>query len=155
RQRAGSDYCISGYLMRKMVNPTSDIPQNRFGLNTWIHYRLGEQYLNYAEALNEAEGPVSDVYKYMNLIRNRSGMPDLPAKLSQDRMRELIRHARRIELAFEAQRYFDVRRWKSAKSTDDIFVYGMDIQAGTHLQYNAFYKRAEIEQRIFVAPKHY
>lgn len=155
RQRAGSDYCISGYLMRKLVNPTSNIPEGRFGLNTWIHFRLGEQYLNYAEALNEAEGPVGDVYKYINAIRARAGMPALPGNLSQEQMREKIRHERRIELAFEAHRYFDVRRWKIAKQTLSGPIHGMNIQAGGSLQDQSYYKRMTIEARVFNTPKHY
>lgn len=155
RQRAGSDYCISGYLMRKMVNPTSNIPEGRFGLNTWIHFRLGEQYLNYAEALNEAEGPVSDVYKYVNAIRERAGMPHLPAGLTKEQMRERIRHERRIELAFEAHRYFDVRRWKIAEQTLGVPIHGMDIQSGSSMQDVSFYNRVKIEDRVFNAPKHY
>ena len=141
--------------MRKMVNPTSDIPQNRFSLNTWVEFRLGEQYLNYAEALNEANGPVADVYKYVNAIRERSGMPALPSGLSKEQMRERIRHERRIELAFESHRYFDTRRWKIAASIDNKPIHGMNIQAGTSLQDNAFYTRTVIERRVFVAPKHY
>ncbi len=155
RKRAGSDYCISGYLMKKMVNPTSDIFQNRFSLNTWIYYRVGEEYLNYAEALNEADGPVTDVYKYVNAIRDRSGLPSLAAGLSQDQMRDAIRHERRIELAFETHRYFDTRRWKTAAGIDSKEIHGMNIGAGTRLDDDNFYKRTVIEKRVFVAPKHY
>lgn len=155
RERAGSDYCISGYLMRKMVDPTSNIPQGQFGMNTWVMYRLGEQYLNYAEALNEAQGPVADVYTYVNAIRARVGMPALPAGMSKDEMRERIWNERRVELAFEAHRYFDTRRWKIAASIDNREIRGMDIEAGTHLQDDAFYTRVPIEKRVFVAPRHY
>jgi len=155
RKRAGSDYCISGYLMKKMVNPTSDIFQNRFSLNTWIYYRLGEEYLNYAEALNEADGPVADVYKYVNAIRDRAGLPGLPTGLSQTDMRERIHHERRIELAFETHRYFDTHRWKTAAGIDSKEIHGMNIGAGNALNDDNFYKRTVIERRVFVAPKHY
>jgi hypothetical protein len=155
RKRAGSDYCISGYLMKKMVNPTSDIFQNRFSLNTWIYYRLGGIYLDYAEALNEADGPVGDVYKYVNAIRDRSGLPALPAGLAKDEMRERIRHERRIELAFETHRYFDTHRWKTAADIDSKEVHGMNIGAGSSLNDDRFYKRTVIEKRVFIAPKHY
>lgn len=78
-----------------------------------IYARLAEIYLNYAEALNEAKGPIDEVYKYVNLIRNRSGLPNLRIGLSKEEMRERIHHERRIELAFEAgHRYFDCHRWK-------------------------------------------
>ena len=43
-------------------------------------FRLGEAYLNYAEALNEAQGPTAAAYDAVNTIRNRSGMPNLPTE---------------------------------------------------------------------------
>ncbi|PST83795.1 RagB/SusD family nutrient uptake outer membrane protein [Pedobacter yulinensis] len=155
RQRTGSDYCVSGYLQKKYVNPTSNIPGNIFSLNTFIYFRLGELYLNYAEALNEADGPVADVYKYMNAIRDRSGLPGLPAGLTKDAMRERIRHERQIELAFEAHRYFDTHRWKIAAQVDNREIHGMNIGAGTSLTDENYYKRVVIEKRVFLAPKHY
>src|SRR5690625_5751963 len=133
--------------MKKIVSPTANIPEGRFGLNTWIHYRLGEQYLNYAEALNESEGPVADVYKYVNAIRNRSGMPNLPAGVDQDEMRERIRHERRIELACEAHRFFDVRRWKIAEDILGSTIHGMEIQCGSSLEDQEDCKRGSNEAR--------
>lgn len=118
-------------------------------------FRLGEIYLDYAEALNEAEGPVSDVYYYVNQIRDRAGMPALPKDLSKSEMRERIRHERRIELAFETHRYFDCHRWKIAEKTDNGPIWGMNISAGASLQDEAYYKRTLIENRIFKAPTHY
>jgi hypothetical protein len=72
--------------------------------------------LNYAEAKNEASGPDASVYSAINAIRKRAGMPDLEAGLSKDQMRAKIRNERRIELAFEEHRFFDIRRWKIAES---------------------------------------
>src|SRR5690606_15902854 len=80
---------------------------------------LAELYLNYAEALNESEGSISDVYAAVNAIRRRSDMPYLSDDLSKDEMRERIRHERRIELAFEDHRFWDVRRWKIAGTVDN------------------------------------
>ncbi len=155
RRRAGSDYCITGYLMKKMVNPTSDIFQNRFSLNTFIFYRLGGLYLDYAEALNEADGAVPDVYKYVNAVRDRSGLGVLPAGLTKEQMREKIWHERRIELAFETHRYFDTRRWKIAAGIDSKEIHGMNIGMGNALNDDNFYQRKVIEKRVFIAPKHY
>ncbi|WP_207434809.1 RagB/SusD family nutrient uptake outer membrane protein [Sabulibacter ruber] len=155
RSRGGSDYNISGYLMRKMVDPNSVTFQDRFALRSWIFFRVGELYLNYAEALNEAQGPVADVYTYVNRIRERAGLPGLPAGLSKEQMRERIRHERRIELAFEAHRYFDTRRWKIAENIDNKPIHGMNILAGNNLKDPAFYNRVIIENRVFQAPKHY
>jgi len=149
------DYCITGYLIRKNIEPTVDIPQARWALKTWIFFRMGEIYLNYAEALNEAEGPVADVYKYVNLVRDRAGMPDLPTGLNKDQMRERIRRERQIELAFETHRYFDCRRWKIAHNTFGGRIYGMNIRADSGLQGNDFYQRTVVDERIFMTPVHY
>ncbi|WP_432714561.1 RagB/SusD family nutrient uptake outer membrane protein [Pedobacter sp.] len=151
---AGRDYNTTGYLLKKFSDPTVNISQGRFSLKTWIYYRLGEIYLNYAEALNEATGPVAEVYKYVNAIRERAGMPALPAGLLKEEMRTRIRQERRIELAFETHRYFDTHRWKIAATTDSKPVYGMNIAAGTSLTDEAFYIRTLIETRVFQAPKH-
>lgn len=155
RGNAGRDYNTTGYLLKKFMDPTVSITQGRYSLKTWIFFRLGEFYLNYAEALNEADGPVADVYTHVNAIRDRSGMPALPAGLSKEQMRERIRNERRVELAFETHRYFDTRRWKIAHLTDRGPFYGMNISTGTNLQDNAFYQRTVVETRVFENPTHY
>jgi len=155
RGAGGQNYTSTGYLIKKFADLNVDIPANRTALKTWVFFRLGEQYLNYAEALNEFQGPVSDVYLYVNQIRKRAGMPPLQSGLTKEEMREKIRHERRIELAFETHRYFDLRRWKLAEIVDNKDVYGMNIQSGSSLQDVEFYKRTRVETRVFDAPKHY
>ena len=76
--------------------------------------RLAEVLLMYAEAQNEIAGPDASVYQVMTDLRARVGMPSYPAGLTKDQMRERIRHERRIELAFEGLRYFDLKRWHIA-----------------------------------------
>lgn len=78
-------------------------------------FRLGEAYLNYAEALNEAKGPVAEAYAAVNIIRARSGQPDLPAGLTQDQFRQRVRNERAIELFDEDHRFWDIRRWLIAE----------------------------------------
>lgn len=56
-------------------------------------------------------GPTQKAYDAINRIRKRAEMPPLPQGLDQVQMREKIRHERRIELAFEGHRYFDLKRW--------------------------------------------
>ena len=121
----------------------------------WIYFRFGEQYLNYAEALNEAQGPVADVYTYVNAIRSRAGLPGLPAGLNKDQMRERIHHERRIELAFETHRFFDSRRWKIAETTENRPIHSLNIMRGEDGNDPAFYERITVENRIFTVPKHY
>src|SRR5690606_7014771 len=82
----------------------------------FVHLRLADVLLMYAEAKNEASGPDASVYKAINDIRARVNMPALPAGLSQDQMRTRIRQERRIELAFEGFRYLDIKRWKTAET---------------------------------------
>lgn len=152
---AGADnYTKTGYLPKKLMHPSFRWRPTTSVLRAWILFRLGEQYLNYAEALNEAQGPVGDVYKYVNLVRSRAGLPGLPAGLSKDDMRERIRHERRIELFFEAHRYFDAHRWKIAEQTEGGNIIGLNIFAGTSITDPAFYKRVLVEKRIF-QKKHY
>lgn len=102
-----------------------------------IQFRLAEVLLNYAEVQNELEGPDATVYELINEIRTRAGLPNLPAGLSKEQMREKIRHERRVELAFEnGSRYFDLKRWRImgdvySKVTDGILTYRFE---------NRFYK---------------
>ena len=84
--------------------------------NDCTHIRFAEVLLVYAESKNEAEGPDASVYESVNLIRSRAGLDPLPIGLTQDQMRVKIRNERRVELAFEAQRYFDLKRWDLAKT---------------------------------------
>ena len=153
KNNAGSDYCKTGYLMRKLHNPAR-VPWQYTPQQMWVYIRLGEIYLNAAEAINESEGP-ANAYQYVNAIRERAGLPDLPAGLTKDEMRDKIKHERRIELAFEVHRYFDTRRWLNGPETQGVPIHSMNIYAGTALNDPAFYERIEVEKRVFISPKHY
>ena len=107
----------TGYGLKKFV--TRDKTQYPIGYNTrsdqdWVHFRYAEILLAIAEAENEVNGPTQKAYDAINSIRARKGvdMPPLPTGLNQTQMREKIRHERRIELAFEGHRYFDLKRWR-------------------------------------------
>lgn len=121
----------TGYYLRKYMNDNLPIdnPWDVAGTQTWIYFRYAEILLNYAEAQNEASGPDATVYAAVNAIRQRTGvaMPALPAGLTQAQMRERIRNERRIELAFEEHRFYDVRRWKVAPTTENVPAYGIEI----------------------------
>lgn len=101
----------TGYYLKKHVVQNVDIYNDKTAAHTWPLIRLAEVYLNYAEALNEYNPGNNAIITYLNMIRARAGMPAISA-LSQDEMRKLIRRERRIELAFEGHRFWDVRRWK-------------------------------------------
>jgi len=76
--------------------------------------RYAEVLLSYAEAVNELDGPTKAVYDAVDTVRARAKMPSLPAGLGKEQMRERIRQERRVELAFEGFRYFDIKRWRIA-----------------------------------------
>ncbi|QIL40366.1 RagB/SusD family nutrient uptake outer membrane protein [Pedobacter sp. HDW13] len=111
----GNNNTKTGYYLRKYCDETVNLSSGPGRQMMSIWFRLGELYLNYAEASNEANAaPAADplIYTYINLIRNRAGLPDLQPGLSKTQMRAAVRHERRVELAFEEHRFFDDRRWK-------------------------------------------
>jgi len=99
----------TGYFERKFLHPASG-NDNPIGGANWKHFRLGEVILNFAEAAAEA-GKLNEAAAAVNEIRSRAGMPDLPSSLSQDQLILRIHNERRVELAMEENRFFDVRRW--------------------------------------------
>jgi hypothetical protein len=105
----------SGFLNKKGVDSTRATVIGTQSDQDWVYLRYADVLLMYAEAQNEIAGPDAGVYDAVNAIRTRPGvdMPVLPAGLSRDAMRTAIRHERRIELAMEGQRYFDLKRWET------------------------------------------
>ncbi len=145
RSRSTSDVSPTGYIVRKNVYANDD-------LRGCPYLRLAEIYLNYAEALNESAPTDPDILKYLNMIRERAGVPQygtganaLPVPADQAEMRTVIRNERRVELAFESVRYFDTRRWKIAEQTDAGLFYGMDMTKDG----DDFYKKIVLENRVF------
>ncbi|MCW0483110.1 RagB/SusD family nutrient uptake outer membrane protein [Gaoshiqia sediminis] len=105
----------TGYGLKKFLCPeNTPIGYSTLSQQNSVVLRLGEVLLMYAEAQNEIAGPDASVYQAMEDLRARVDMPPYPAGLSKEEMRERIRHERRIELAFEGLRYFDLKRWHIA-----------------------------------------
>jgi hypothetical protein len=97
----------TGYYCRKYLDPNTDAQYVRQSI-TWRFIRYSEVLLNYAEACIEL-GEDAEARKYINMVRKRAGLPDVTE--SGDELRQLYRNERRIEFAFEDQRFYDVRRW--------------------------------------------
>ncbi|PGH39717.1 MAG: RagB/SusD family nutrient uptake outer membrane protein, partial [Candidatus Nephrothrix sp. EaCA] len=76
--------------------------------DNWPVLRFADVLLMLAEAINEQDGP-ANAYAYLNQVRRRAGLNDL-SELSKDGFRQAIRHERRVELAFENDRWFDLKR---------------------------------------------
>ena len=133
---------FTGYYNNKMLDPSVVAQSLAFKTNRCIPLiRFAEILLDYAEAANEYEGPTTNVYNAVQAIRQRAGLNpfQLPQGLSQAQMRTYIQNERRIELAFEGNRFFDVRRWKIAPQTDNIQATGMEVDDnGTAVAYNVF-----------------
>nr|WP_121271845.1 RagB/SusD family nutrient uptake outer membrane protein [Pedobacter schmidteae] len=147
------DFPRTGYIARKNIHPNSNVRTGAYIARPFVLVRYAEILLNYIEALNEYAPGDADILKYLNQIRNRAGVPDVPAGLGQNEMRERIRHERRIELCLEGLRYTDTRRWKIAEQTDGGPFYGMNVETGTKLTDLVFYQRTMFERRVFL--KHY
>jgi hypothetical protein len=97
----------SGYYVKKFVDPTID-PQYVKQDVPFRHFRYAETLLNYAEACIEL-GDEVDALDAINDIRRRAGQPEISA--TGDALRDAYRHERRVEMAYEDQRFWDVRRW--------------------------------------------
>ncbi|WP_342648053.1 RagB/SusD family nutrient uptake outer membrane protein [Mucilaginibacter sp. CSA2-8R] len=115
----GTQQTTTGYYMRKFMGPYEN--QSTFGgvPEDWHIFRYADVLLSYAEAQNEfLSSPDVSVYTAVEQIRKRAGLTtyQLPAGLTRDAMRAVIQNERRLELAFEENRYFDIRRWKTAES---------------------------------------
>ncbi|BAU52931.1 RagB/SusD family nutrient uptake outer membrane protein [Mucilaginibacter gotjawali] len=133
---------VTGYYCNKMLDPAAIAATIAFKSNRCLPLiRYAEILLDYAEAANEFEGPTANVYNAVQAIRQRAGLNpyQLPAGLSQADMRSYIQNERRIELAFEGHRFFDVRRWKIAPVTENIQAKGMEVdENGSTITYNTF-----------------
>lgn len=120
----------TGYYGNKMCNDNV-IPNYFFNESSRCLplIRYADILLMYAEAMNEYAGPVQEVYDAVEQIRRRAGLDPYQLKtgLSQADMRTVIQHERRVELAFEESRFWDVRRWKIAGQTDDKGMNGMRV----------------------------
>lgn len=104
------DVTNTGFYIRKHVSDASMASTRGTGsTNWWPWFRLGEIYLNAAEAAFELGE--SDAKDYINALRVRAGFP---ANSIKTLTMEIIRNERRVELAFEDHRYFDLKRWRIA-----------------------------------------
>lgn len=123
--QAGAYFSITGYNAKKLHSFKDTQSRDSYAYNGYLFpiYRLAGLYLMYAEALNEASGPSAEVYEYIDKVRARAGImgvveswaqfsinPDKPK--NKEGLRDIIHQERSIELAFEAKRFWDIRRWK-------------------------------------------
>ena len=161
-----SDYLTSGYSLKKIIHPDSEgDAYNKIVPYPWPIIRLSELYLNYAEALNEANGPSQQVYDALNMVRDRAGIPTIEEAWSDatiaanagkhtnpEGLREIIQQERMIELAFEGHRYNDLRRWKIAEQYLSTPLRGWSVNESSEAN---FYSIRDIGIRSFSTPRDY
>lgn len=137
-----SNYSITGYYAKKLVYYLNTAVQPNGGYSYESYpfpvMRLADLYLLYSEAINEVEGPTSEALTYINLVRERAGIPTVqdawdhysnkPDEYkTKDGFRKIIHRERLIEMAFEGNRYWDLRRWKEAQKVFNQPVRGWDV----------------------------
>lgn len=157
----------SGYNVKKMVSFRSGANANKTAFTTYQYsfplIRLADLYLLYAEAMNEAYGPSTDVYTYIDAVREKAGLKGVveswqnystePTKATtKEGLREIIHRERLIELAFEGQRFWDVRRWKEADQWFMVTPQAWDKQGKTP---ETYYKVLNLDIQLNYTNKHY
>jgi len=142
----------TGYYARKYI-PENILNANHTGSSyrNWIFIRYAEILLNYAEAENEANGPSTIVYNALNSVRQRSGITGSVATRtdltsSKDNMRNFIRKERTVELAFEEQRVWDVRRWNVATKALSRDIYGVAVSSTGAISRKVAQKRVFLDK---------
>lgn len=144
------------YTIRKFMDESLKNAWTDKSKQPWIYCRLAEIYLNYAEAKFYC-GDEDMARKYVNLIRERARngkegiLPDITE--SGEALLKRIQHERKIELAFEDHRFYDVRRWKIAEETEKGDVHGIKIVKKANGEKR--YEIISVQKRDFVAPNHY
>lgn len=155
-----NNYSPSGYLNKKGVSPdysmTTSLQTPYF--YPWPVIRLADLYLGYAEACVEVND-LETAKTYLNKVRERAGIPDVEtswsgiAALTQDKMRDIVRQERMVELYLENQNFWDMRRWLLAEDYFNTKAQGLNIDATSLTQ---FARLTEIDfERKFTSPTNY
>ncbi len=165
QQKKGDDWGpVTGYYLKKVIhyqNRQTSAQGYTSVAYPWPMLRLADLYLLYAEAINEAEGPngtkSNELFSVLDAVRSRAGLPgvkeawdtysDTPGKYnSQQGLRDIIQRERLIELSFEGQRFWDLRRWKIAPREYEKDIYGFKVTASAPADY---YQKVLLSKQIF------
>ena len=158
----------TGYYLRKFLGLNETKADNSGFNGAYHHYqifRYAEILLNYAEALNEVNMEMNkeEIENCLIQLRKRAGIEagddgryGLPIHYDQQKMREIIRNERRIELAFEEHRFWDIRRWKIAMDVMNEPIRGVEITKeadGTFkYNYNVIVRTSTFSERMYWYP---
>lgn len=151
------NFSLTGYLVKKWTTPAYDT-QNGFTNYPWPIIRMSELYLNLAEAAAES-GDLPTAKSALNKVRVHAGIPTVEkswtgiATLDQNKLIEIIRQERMIELSFEFHYGWDVRRWKMAAEALDHNPEGLNTNGADDA---SFFKPTVIEMAWkFNSPTNY
>ena len=150
----------TGYYLKKFLTDNLNLTQGQNAQHNWVAYRWAEVLLNYAEVMNEAYGPDAIPVGYLmsarqalQQVRDRASV-NLPKVTASDKdsFREAVKHERRIELAFEDHRYWDLLRWKDAMDVLNRPVLGVKV---TKTEGAWSYEVTEVATRTFYERNYY
>ena len=157
---ANANASKTGYYLKKFLTDNLNLTQGQVAQHNWVAYRWGEVLLNYAEAMNEAYGPDAVPSGYtmsarqaLQQVRDRASKK-LPQVIASDKdsFRDVVKHERRVELAFEDHRYWDLLRWKDAMDVLNKPVLGVEISREGQ---GWSYKVVEVATRTFYEKNYY
>lgn len=151
----------TGYYLRKFLPDLSAATDYAAVDHNFIIFRFAETLLNYAEAINEAGNDANSrkiAFDQLIKLRKRAGITagaqnlyGLKENMSQEEMRSAIRLERRIELAFEEHRFWDVRRWNTGAVDFNKTIQGMKITKISATDFS--YEKISVEPLVYIAPK--
>lgn len=146
----------TGYYLKKYINSGLDLKNDKKEMKTWVLMRMADFYLHYAEAVNEVYGPTVSgewgltAQQALNMVRKRAGMPEVKIT-DREEFREKVYIERQIELAFENQRWWDVRRWQYGQLFNmELRGVKISLHSGRYL-----YEPVAVEKRTFDEGKMY
>ncbi len=156
---------VTGYYLKKYLNNEISFDAGSTATarhHNWILFRYGEILLNYAEAMvnafdspdyTDAEFPMSAL-DAVNALRARSdvNMPPYPSDISKDDFIERLKNERRVELAFEGHRFWDVRRWKDLDETTKIYRVEVSRQQNTFFYEKSLYETRSVNDCMYFYP---
>ena len=150
----------TGYYLKKFLTDNLNLVQGGTASHHWVLFRYAETLLNYAEAMNEAYGPDNSngysltARQALKLVRDRSST-SLPAvtTTSVNEFRAAVKHERRIELAFEDHRYWDLLRWKDAQEVLSRPIQGVEVSKSPDGSFN--YQIINVTSRTFSPAMYY
>lgn len=151
----------TGYYLRKYMNPSVSLDPDKPNKleHHYILFRYAEILLNYAEALNACKGPDATTEKCpltarqaLNMVRESAGMKAVDE--TGEAFTAKVRNERRVELAFEGHRFYDIRRWKIAGQDDVRNIYGVEItKAGDTFSYKkVLIQKAYWNDKMYLFP---